>query len=86
MGRRREARPQRSPLRTWLHAAYPDASVRPTPERLAEQWGCSRTTIYGLLDGTRRPSVALAARIERETGGAVRASAWATVKPRRWDQ
>jgi plasmid maintenance system antidote protein VapI len=44
--------------------------------------GANRSQIYRLCKGDRGPSVDLAARIEQETGGEIRAADW-TVPPRR---
>lgn len=68
------------------------ASVKPAAHRFAK-WldGCGRararvaveldvgpSTVTLLAQGTRRPSLDLAVRIERLTGGAVRATDWST--------
>lgn len=42
----------------------------------ADQLGISRPFLYGLLDGSRKPSLAVAAKIERATGGAVPITTW----------
>jgi plasmid maintenance system antidote protein VapI len=42
----------------------------------ADAFGISRPYLYGLLDGTRSPSIDVAARIEAVTGGAVPIRAW----------
>lgn len=64
-------------LRRWLDRK-PVAS-RPTGKMLAKLFNCSVPTVWGLLGGTRSPSLELALRIERETGGAVKASSWSKV-------
>lgn len=74
MGRKRAGRPRATPLYAWWESTAPDVKNRPTPESLAKRFGCSRSTVYGLLDGTRRPSLDLAAMIEARTG--IPASAW----------
>jgi len=42
----------------------------------AERLGISRSYLYFLENGHKSPSLALAVRIERETGGAVPATSW----------
>lgn len=44
---------------------------------MAARLGCDRSRVNRLRRGAGRPSLALAARIERVTNGAVPASAWA---------
>jgi hypothetical protein len=45
----------------------------------AERFGISRPYLYSLLEGTRYPSLAVAQRIEKETGGAVPLTAWPNI-------
>lgn len=45
--------------------------------------GANRSQIYRLLTSERGPSVDLAARIEAETGGVIRATDWASKRRRR---
>lgn len=52
-----------------------------THAALARRLGVSLATVGHLLAGRRRPSVTLAARIERETG--IPARTWARGEPRR---
>ncbi len=42
----------------------------------AEQFKISRPYLYALLDGSRRPSIEVAVRIEAATGGAVGVNTW----------
>lgn len=42
----------------------------------AKTFGVSRTYLYGLTDGSRNPSIAVAVRIAEETDGLVPVSAW----------
>lgn len=46
----------------------------------ADHFEISRPYLYALLDGSRDPSLAVAARIERATGGAVKITAWPNLK------
>ena len=47
-----------------------------TQEQFAERIGVDQSTISRLLKNKMRPSLTLAVNIERETGGAIPASAW----------
>ena len=47
----------------------------------ADRLGVSRGFLSDLLNGKRRPGLDLAARIERETGGAVKAVSWVAETP-----
>ena len=42
----------------------------------AESFEISRPYLYGILDGTRRPSLDVAVRIQRATNGAVSVGDW----------
>lgn len=46
----------------------------------AEAFGVSRPYLYGLMQGERMPSVAVARRIERGTDGAVPITAWPNIR------
>ncbi len=56
-------------------ADYLTATGLKKPEA-AELFGISRVYIYGLLNGERDPSTAVAERIQRVTNGAVPVSSW----------
>ena len=53
-------------------AAKPDQPMRVW----AARFGISRPYLHALIDGTRFPSLAVAKRIQDETGGAVPVAAW----------
>lgn len=56
-------------------------SQPPRPMRVwAEAFGVSRPYLYGLMQGERTPSVAVARRIERGTDGAVPVTAWPNIR------
>jgi hypothetical protein len=48
--------------------------------RMAERLGCSRSRVRQLRSGASMPSLGLAARIERITGGAVPAIGWVAME------
>lgn len=58
--------------------------IKTQPEKPMQAWAdhfeISRPYLYALLDGSRDPSLAVAARIERATGGAVKITAWPNLK------
>lgn len=60
--------PQR--LQSWLKAAKIPAA------ELARRCEYDRSNMHKILKGENKPSLALAARIERETGGAIPAADW----------
>jgi predicted transcriptional regulator len=66
-------------LSDWLH----EQGI--TPVDFAARIGCSHTTVYRLMHGTRRPGWGLVARIEKETGGAVTANDFSPASARRPD-
>lgn len=57
-------------LRSWLDAA------NIIPAEMARRVGWHRGNFHKILTGQRIPPLIIAARIERETGGAILASAW----------
>jgi len=58
-------------LESWLTAAKIPAA------ELARRCDYDRSNLHRVLKGKAPPSLNLAARIERETGGAIPAAAWA---------
>lgn len=46
----------------------------------ADDFGVSRPFLYGLLDGTRNPSLQAARRIEAATGGNVPITEWPNIR------
>lgn len=54
--------------------------IKAQPEKTRAQWaecfGISRPYLYSLMDGTRQPSIDVAQRIARATGGKVPVTAW----------
>ncbi|MEI7705623.1 MAG: helix-turn-helix transcriptional regulator [Deltaproteobacteria bacterium] len=48
--------------------------------QFARQYGFPLTTINGWFDGTRRPSLDAAFRMEKATAGAIPASSWVSRK------
>lgn len=48
-----------------------------SPQTFAASVGAHRSQIYRALNGDRRPGLDLASAIEKATGGAVPATAWA---------
>lgn len=57
-------------------SAYVKTLDNQSKAAVAEQLGVSRPYLYGLLDGTRQPSLEVAQRIARATDGAVPITAW----------
>lgn len=59
--------------------------IKSAPKKPLQAWaddfGVSRPTLYGLMDGTRQPDAETAMRIERVTKGAVPASSWPKFAP-----
>lgn len=60
-------------------SAYVETLDKPSKAAVAEHLGVSRPYLYGLLDGTRQPSLEVAQRIARATDGAVPITAWPNI-------
>lgn len=58
-------------LKSWLSAA------KVSQAEMARRCDYDRSNFHRVLGGSLTPSLGLAARIERETGGAIPAVAWA---------
>ena len=58
-------------LQCWLEAA------KISQAELARRVEYDRSNLHRILNGSLRPSLQLAARIERETGGVIPAAVWA---------
>jgi transcriptional regulator with XRE-family HTH domain len=58
-------------LQAWLKAA------KISQAEMARRCEYDRSNFHRVLNGNLMPSLSLAARIERETGGAIPAAAWA---------
>lgn len=57
-----------------------DPAARLTQSQQAEIFGISRSYLSEIASGAKRPSLDVAFRIERETGGAVPASSWVSAE------
>lgn len=57
-------------LKTYL------SDERMTLEEFGKQMGCTHAAVSRWINGTRKPSINTAMRIEATTGGAVRLSDW----------
>lgn len=55
---------------------YIKAQPEKTKTQWAERFGISRPYLYSLMDGTRQPSIDVAQRIAKATGGKVPVTAW----------
>ena len=55
---------------------YIKAQPEKTKTHWAECFGISRPHLYSLMDGTRQPSIDVAQRIAKATGGKVPVTAW----------
>lgn len=57
--------------------------VKTQPPKKMQEWadlfGVSRPYLYGLMDGTRSPSLETARRIDLATGGQVPLSSWPNI-------
>jgi plasmid maintenance system antidote protein VapI len=57
-----------------------DTYIKSKPEKSMQAWaddfGISRPYLYDLVNGTRLPSIEVAVRIERGTGGTVPVVTW----------
>ena len=74
MGRPRQSRRKRNPLTDWWGSSTLRRGL--TADDLVDRLNVSRTTVYAILEGSRIPSVIVANRIDRLTGGRVRALDW----------
>ena len=58
---------------------YIKAQPEKTKTHWAECFGISRPHLYSLMDGTRQPSIDVAQRIAKATGGKVPVTAWPNI-------